>query len=192
MKQYITRFLRFCEYRGLDPKTIARYRFNLNSFADWLGKKQITKETLREFVLYSKNRKPRTNNGLSQKTGLSIYSVNSYISTLKRFVYYLWAEEDALGEDLTGAIRSLRPNTFMPVLLTPVEIYSIIKCPRTWGKYHKWIDRRKYDFFLRFWLGVVCGEQRLKIFVYKILILKMRLSELLAKEKKSEQFLFPK
>ena len=147
MKQYITRFIRFCEYQGLDPKTIARYLFNLNSFADWLGKKQITKETLREFVLYSKNRKPRTNNGLSQKTGLSIYSVNSYISTLKRFVYYLWAEEDALGEDLTGAIRSLRPNTFMPVLLTPVEIYSIINCPRKWGRYHSWIDRRKYDFF---------------------------------------------
>ena len=147
MKQYITRFLRFCEYRGLDSKTIARHRFNLNNFVDWLGRKQISKETLREFILYSKNRKPRTNNGLSQESGLSINSVNSFISSLKRFVYYLWDEEKFLPEDLSPSITSLPPKPFMPVLLTPMEIYAIINCPRKWSKYHTWIDRRKYDFF---------------------------------------------
>ncbi|MCH7516310.1 MAG: phage integrase N-terminal SAM-like domain-containing protein, partial [Bacteroidetes bacterium] len=120
MKQYITRFLRFCEYRGLDPKTIARHRFNLNNFVDWLGRKQISKETLREFILYSKNRKARTNNGLSQESGLSINSVNSFISSLKRFVYYLWDEEKFLQEDLSQSITSLPPKPFMPVLLTTV------------------------------------------------------------------------
>lgn len=147
MKRYITRFLRFCEYRGLDSKTIARHRFNLNNFVAWLGRKQISKETLREFILYSKNRKARTNNGLSQESGLSINSVNSFVSSLKRFVYYLWDEEKFLQEDLSQSITSLPPKPFMPVLLTPVEIYAIITCPRKWGKYHTWIDRRKYDFF---------------------------------------------
>ncbi len=147
IKHYVTKFLRFCEYLGLDPKTIERHRFNLKGFVPWLRGREITKDTLREFILYTKNRKPRTNNGLAQETGLSIHSINSYISTLKRFVYYLWTEEGVLGEDLTGAIRSLRPNTFMPILLTPMEIYSIIHCPRKWTKYHSWIDRRKYDFF---------------------------------------------
>ncbi len=147
MKQYITRFLRFCEYRGLDSKTITRHRFNLNDFVDWLGRKQITKETLREFILYSKNRKARTNNGLSQEVGLSIYSVNSFITSLKRFVYYLWSEEKVLQEDLSQSITSLPPKPFMPVLLTPMEIYAIINCPRKWDEHHSWIDRRKYDFF---------------------------------------------
>jgi site-specific recombinase XerD len=147
MKQYITRFLRFCEYRGLDQKTISRHRFNLDNFTDWLGRKQITKETLREFILYSKNRKARTNNGLSQQDGLSIHSVNSFVTSLKRFVYYLWSEEKFLQEDLSQSITSLPPKPFMPTLLTPMEIYSLINCPRKWGKYHSWIDRRKYDFF---------------------------------------------
>lgn len=115
-------------------------------FSGW-AKKEINKNTLRDFILYSKNRKAKTNNGLSKPMGLSTYTVNSYISTLKRFVNYLWVEEGVLSEDLSGAIRSLRPDTFMPTLLTPAEIYSIIHCPRTWGIYHKWVDRRKYDFF---------------------------------------------
>jgi integrase/recombinase XerD len=147
IKQYINRFLRFCEYRGLNPKTISRHRFNLTDFATWLGRKQIAKETLREFILYSKNRKARTNNDLSQETGLSTYSVNSFVSSLKRFVYYLWAEEHFLAEDLSLSITSLPSKPFMPVLLTPVEIYAIINCRRKWGIYHSWVDRRKYDFF---------------------------------------------
>src|SRR4030042_230714 len=147
IKQYINRFLRFCEYRGLNPKSISRHRFNLTNFASWLGRKQITKETLREFILYSKNRKAKTNNGLSAENGLSTYSVNSFITTLKRFVYYLWAEENFLAEDLSLSITSLPTKPFMPILLTPVEIYALIHCPRSWSKYHTWLDRRKYDLF---------------------------------------------
>lgn len=144
---YVTRFLKFCEYRGLNPKTIDRHWINLRDFAKWLDRKQITKQTLRDFILYSRNRKSRINNGLAKEIGLSNYSVNSYISSLKLFVHFLWDEEGFLSEDLTLSIKSLPQTPFMPILLTPAEIYSIIHCPRTWGIHHKWVDRRNYDFF---------------------------------------------
>lgn len=147
IKGYVTKFLKFCEYRGLNQKTIDRHSINLRDFAIWLDRKQITKENLREFVLYSKNRKARTNNGLSAEMGLSSYSVNSYISTLKCFVRYLWEEEGFLTDDLTRSITSLPQKPFMPVLLTPAEIYAIIHCPRSWDQHHSWVDRRKYDLF---------------------------------------------
>lgn len=147
INQYVNRFLNFCEYQGLNRKTIIRHEFNLKGFVKWNGDKPITKESLREFIVYQKNRKPRTKNGLSSREGLAIYSINSYIATLKKFVYYLWSEAGYLPEDLTGAIKSFKQKTFMPVLLTPYEIYSLINCPRQWDEHHSWVDRRKYDIF---------------------------------------------
>lgn len=147
IKEYVNRFFNFCEYQGLNHKTIIRHEFNLRGFIKWLEDKPINKETLRNFIVFQKNRKPRTCNGLSNKDELSTYTLNSYIATLKKFVYFLWSEEGYLSEDLTGAIHSLRQKTFMPILLTPYEIYSLINCPRKWGIHHLWVDRRKYDIF---------------------------------------------
>jgi site-specific recombinase XerD len=140
-------FLEYLKYRGLSPKTIERHAANLNDFVPWLGSRKITKEVLREFIIYCRERKPRTNNGLSKGKGLSIYSINSFISTLKLFTRFLCLEESYLKEDFSGAIKSLPAKPFFPNLLTIQEIKAIIECPRQYDKHHSWVDRKPYDFF---------------------------------------------
>lgn len=128
LKQYIKRFLCQCEYRGLSPKTITRHVCNFNDFTLWLGRKQITKETLRTFIIYSQQRKARTNNGLSLENGLKPYSINSLISTLKLFTRFLYNEEGFLKKDLSTTIRSVKPQPFFPNLLTIHEVKALIEC----------------------------------------------------------------
>lgn len=139
-------FLEYLKYRGLSPKTIERHDANLKDFISWLGNRKITKEVLRKFIIYCRERKPRITNGLSKEKGLSIYSINSFVSTLKLFTRFLCFEESYLKEDLSGAIKSLPSKPFFPNLLTIQEIKAIIECPRQYDEHHSWVDRKPYDF----------------------------------------------
>jgi len=139
-------FLRFCKFRGLSPKTINRHSYNLKCFVSWIGSREIAKEVLREFIIYSQERKPRTNNGVSKQT-LSPYSINSLVSTLKLFTRFLWLEKGILKDDLSPVIKSLPAKPFFPNLLTIEEIRAIISCPRSYDKHHSWVKRKPYDFF---------------------------------------------
>ena len=124
----------YCKLRGLSILTLNKHLFNLGVFCKWLGRKDFNKEHLRGFVLYLLNKgwKPNT--------------INSAISTLKILSQLLF-DQGVVENDLSGCLKSVKVDPFNPILLTLKEVEAIITCPRTWGKYHKWIDRRKYDFF---------------------------------------------
>ncbi|OGY24265.1 MAG: hypothetical protein A2172_00135 [Candidatus Woykebacteria bacterium RBG_13_40_15] len=140
-------FLDFLKYRGLSHKTIERHVANLKDFIPWLDNRKITKEVLREFIIHCRERKPRTTNGLSKEAGLSPYSINSLVSTLKLFTRFLWTEKGYLKEDLSGVIKSLPAKPFFPNLLTIAEVKALINCPRKSDKYHSWVDLTPYNFF---------------------------------------------
>lgn len=135
----------YCKLKNLSPLTLQRHLLNLKAFAKRLGRKEITKQRLIDFIIYS------------QKKGWKPATTNSAISTLKVLCGLLYDRGDT-EVDLSIGIHSLKVEPFNPILLTIEEIYRIINCPRTWGKYHKWIDRRKYDFF--FEILARCGLRR--------------------------------
>ena len=125
----------YCKLGRLSSLTLDKHLFNLKVFCKWLGKKEFNKENLRSFIIYlqdNKSWKPST--------------VNSMISTLKILSRQLY--DNGLAEhEFSYSLRSVKVEPFNPTLLTLKEVEAIINCPRNWGKYHKWVDRRKYDFF---------------------------------------------
>ena len=135
----------YCKLRGLSALTLNKHWFNLKVFCGWLGRKEFNKENLRAFVLYLQDK------GWKQNT------INSAVSTLKILSQLLY-DQGFIENDLSNCIKSVKVGPFNPTLLTLSEVEAIINCPRTWGKYHKWIDRRKFDFFFEFLAR--CGLRR--------------------------------
>ena len=124
----------YCKLKNLSPLTLQRHLLNLKTFTKRLGRKEITKQRLIDFIIYS------------QRKGWKPATTNSAISTLKVLCGVLY-DRGNTEVDLSTSIHSLKVEPFNPTLLTLEEVERIVDCPRVWGKYHKWIDRRKYDFF---------------------------------------------
>lgn len=135
----------YYKLRRLSPLTLKKYIFNLTVFCNWLGSKEFTVQNCKNFIIF-----------LSDK-GWKVNTINSAISTLK-ILTQLLEESREIEEDFSHKLKVLRQEPFSPNLLTLEEVVAIIDCPRIWGKYHKWIDRRKYDFFFEL-LGC-CGLRR--------------------------------
>lgn len=144
----LDKFYNFYRYRGMSDKTIERLWHNLRHFTNFIDGKPITKDTLRDFVVWFAQRRSKSTNGLGNSKCLKVASVNSAISSLKQFVRWLWLEEGFLNDDLSGCIKALKEEPFFPNLLTIEEIRSIINCPRDYDKWHNYLDREYYDFFL--------------------------------------------
>lgn len=124
----------YCRIKNLSPLTLQRNLLNLKTFTKWLGRKELTKQSLIDFIIYS------------QDKGWKPATINSAVSTLKVLCSLLYERGDT-EVDLATNIHTLKVEPFNPILLTIEEIERIINCPRVWSKYHKWVDRRKYDFF---------------------------------------------
>lgn len=157
MERFLGKFADFYRYRGLSELTIERNWYNLRQFPEFIDGKPINKDTVRDYVVYCKNKKSKSTNGLGQKKGLKTWSVNSIISSTKVFLRWLWLEEGYLEDDISYCIKSMRAEPFFPDLLTIDEIRALINCPRATDKYHFYLDRRVYDFFFEL---VACTGMR--------------------------------
>lgn len=142
---YNTMLDRYCRLKKLSPLTLKKHSFNLSVFCTWLGSKELSKQNCQNFIIYL------------QDKGWKVNSINSAISTLKVLTQLL-VDEGELTDDFSHKLKVLRQEPFSPILLNNNEVIAIINCPRIWGKYHKWIDRRKYDLF--FELLACCGLRR--------------------------------
>lgn len=148
IEAFLHKFFDFYRYRGLSEKTIQRLWYNLRQFPAFIDGKEINKDSIRSYVLYLKNQDSKSTNGLGKPKGLTTASVNSAISSVKQFVRWLWLEEGFLKDDVSGCIKALKLDPFFPNLLTVDEIRAIINCPRDYDRWHNYLDRRFYDFFL--------------------------------------------
>lgn len=148
MERFLAKFGDFYRYRGLSEKTIQRNWYNLRRFPIFIDGKPINKDTARDYILFCKDQKSKSTNGLGKKKGLTTASVNSIISSTKQFLRWLWLEEGFLPDDISYCIKANRSDPFFPDLLTVDEIRAIINCPRNYDKCHMYLDRAYYDFFI--------------------------------------------
>ncbi|MBI3341567.1 tyrosine-type recombinase/integrase [Candidatus Curtissbacteria bacterium] len=146
--RFLVKFFDFYRYRGMSEKTNERNWFNLRQFPEFIDGKKIDKDTVRVYILYCKNQKSKSTNGLGNKKSLTTASVNSIISSVKQFLRWLWLEEGFLDDDISYCIKAIRNDPFFPDLLTIEEIRAIINCPRNYDKCHVYLDRAYYDFFI--------------------------------------------
>lgn len=124
--------------------TIKRHAENLKYLCNHLRRRRITKNNLEGFIdYYQKRHKPAT--------------VQSAISSLKCFTKFLY-ERKIITTEINRYLKNVKDEPFLPELLTPDEVRKIIDCPRSWGKYHKWVDRRRYDLYIELLAG--CGLRR--------------------------------
>lgn len=143
-----TRLERYCRLKRLSPLTFKKHSFNLAVFCNWLGRKEFNKLNCQNFIIFL------------QDKGWKVNSINSAISTLKVLTQQL-ADNGDIEEDFSHKLKVLRQDPFSPILLTQNEVFAIINCPRVWGKYHKYIDRRKYDLY--FELLACCALRRAEV-----------------------------
>lgn len=161
IEQFLVKFYDFYRYRGLSESTIEKYWYNLRQFPDFIDGKEINKDTTRDYILYCKNQDSKSTNGLGKPKGLTTATVNSIISSVKQFLRWLWLEEGFLRDDISYCIKAMKMDPFFPNLLTIEEIRALIECPRIYDKWHKYLDRRYYDFF--FELAACTGMRRSEI-----------------------------
>lgn len=154
---FLVKFFDFYRYRDMSEKTNERNWYNLRQFPDFIDGKEINKDTVRAYILYCKDQKSKSTNGLGKKKGLTTASVNSIISSMKQFLKWLWLEEGFLRDDISHCIKSLRLDPFFPDLLTVDEIRAIINCPREYDRWHNYLEREYYDFFIEL---VACTGMR--------------------------------
>jgi len=157
IEQFLAKFFDFYRYRGMSEKTIERNWYNLRQFPDFIDGKEINKDTVREYILHCGRQKSKSTNGLGKPKGLTIASINSITSSLKQLLKWLWLEENFLKDDISYCIKSLRNEPFFPDLLTVQEIKAIISCPREYDRWHNYLEREYYDFFIEL---VACTGMR--------------------------------
>lgn len=155
--QFLAKFFDFYRYRGMSEKTIERLWYNLRQFPEFIDGKEINKDTVRQYILCSGKQKSKSTNGLGNPKGLTIASINSITSSLKQFLKWLWLEESFLRDDISYCIKSQRNEPFFPDLLTIQEIKAIINCPREYDRWHNYLEREYYDFFIEL---VACTGMR--------------------------------
>lgn len=143
-KHIVDKFLRAQSLRGVSSKTIFRRGQDLKYFRTWLRSKHINRDNLDRFVThYQRRHMPNT--------------VNSAIGSLKIFCKFLF-EEKLIKKELHYYLRAMRVGQRMLLVPTQAEVEAILTCPRTWSRYHSWIDPRKYDIFFAFLAR--CGMRR--------------------------------
>lgn len=137
-------FLKAKAREGVSLLTVKRHADNLKYFCRYLGRRRLTRRNIEKFIdYYRKGHKPAT--------------VNSAINTIKCFARFLF-ERKIITKRVTYRLKNLPDDPFTPELLTPNEVRKIIDCPRVWGAYHKWVDRRRYDLYFELLAG--CGLRR--------------------------------
>lgn len=154
---FLVKFFDFYRYLGMSEKTNERNWYNLRRFPEFIDGKEINKDTVRAYILHCKDQKSKSTNRLGKPNGLTTASVNSIISSMKQFLKWLWLEENFLRDDISHCIKSLRLDPFFPDLLTVDEIRAIINCPREYDRWHNYLEREYYDFFIEL---VACTGMR--------------------------------
>lgn len=129
----IEEFLQELRRRGLLTLTIERRAFDLKCFKNFLRARRLSVKTARAFI----------DNRL--KKGDSSNSIASIVSSLRQFTKFLF-EEKIINEEIFQYLHAVRVQSLArPRVPSVEEVMAIVNCPRGWGKYHKWIDRRRYD-----------------------------------------------
>jgi len=107
--------------RGLSENTLAAYRSDLYSFADWLAlsARAIEQTQPADVLAYLSSLSSRSTRTSSRK-----------LSTLRRIFQYL-VREGRIDHDPTAQIESLRIGRPLPKSLTESEVEALIKAPNT-------------------------------------------------------------
>ena len=106
--------------QALAPNTYNKsYRYDLNSFADFLQEKsvkdlkQISRSTIRDYISWCRKRR------------LSSRSISRRISTLKGFFRFLLAEE-LINSDPTTMVEHPKQGRVLPKVLTVAEVDALL------------------------------------------------------------------
>ena len=140
-QKVIESFLRAKARDYAKPSTLSRHQYNLKYFFKYNGRREIYLRNVEGFVdHYMKGHRPAT--------------VRSLVNTMKCFTRYL-LERKIITQEIHTRLRNVKDQPFAPKLISPTQVRMIIDCPREWGKYHKWVDGRRYDLFFELLAG--CG-----------------------------------
>ena len=132
-KRYIESFLQELRRRGLSALTIERRASDLKCFKNYLRFRRLSVKTARAFIDHR------------LKKGDTSNSIASIVSSLRQFTKFLF-EERIINEEIFQFLHAARVHSLArPRIPSVDEVLAIVDCPRSWGKYHKWIDRRRYD-----------------------------------------------
>lgn len=140
-QKIVKRFLEAKAREGDVSSTLTRHGYNLKYFFNYNGRREICLRNVEKFVdYYMKGHRPAT--------------VRSVVNTMKCFTRFL-LERKIISQEIHTRLKNVKDQPFAPRLISPEQVRMIIDCPRVWGKYHKWVDGRRYDLFFELLAG--CG-----------------------------------
>lgn len=115
-------FLEYCELdRNLSPLTIKMYAYYLRVFADWLGEREITEETIREYRLYLSRYVNPVKGPLAKSTqNYFLIAIRAFLRYLtKKGVKTLAPDQIELGKNRDRQIKFLRREHLDQLLIQP-------------------------------------------------------------------------